>query len=772
MAGIGFELKKLFSEEEELPFANLRAIIFSIIVSVGPWLITATSLNIIIWISNQIELARPKQLIFMSSIFYCFIFSQILTCIFQYIITRYVSDCVFKKKISKIRGAYLGSIKLIAILAFFVSFIFIKNGDLSIPYKASFVFLFVFMSLSWISMIFISLLKKYHFLIFSFFFGNFISMALGFYFLKYPVTFFEEEPIFWMLLSYGIGIFINFILTSSYILRAFKGKSENDFEFLTYLKGYFSLVLIGFFYSVGVWGHVFMNWIVGDSYRIAGVFQVSPLYEVAIFYCYCISIPSIVYFAIFLETKFLPVYKEYYKKICKTGTYSEIENSLKKMKQTLYQEILYGMELQFLISLTCVLLANAVFTYFDMDIYLLDLFRVSVFSTYCATFVSILITLYLYFDLRIHGICISLFLLFSNFFFTYIFGRLGKQYTGVGFFIASFLTFGIAIFVFPKVFRNLNYSTMFWQNFEYRVGGNFVKNITKLFNKKIYLGIILLFLLLFGGCTSYYSKNGFNNNTKHNWHTMGVYGKDGLDSEGYAANGFNQEGFNRKHMNQSTKTAYDSNGFDYKGIHRETKKAYDERGFNAKSYNVFTNSPYDKDGFNQEGIHKVTGKPYNENGWDVYGINEKTKTEYDENGWDINGINKRSFNRDGWNIETKSKYDYAGFDFEGIHKDTKKTYDERGFDVNLHNVFTNSPYDKNGFNYEGIHKITGRESDENGWNYYGLHEKTKTYYNPQGYNVDGLDKDGYAKGKRPPGLEDEWMDKNGFNKKGIYIKGY
>ena len=75
MAGIGFELKKLFSEEEELPFANLRAIIFSIIVSVGPWLITATSLNIIIWISNQIELARPKQLIFMSSIFYCFIFS-------------------------------------------------------------------------------------------------------------------------------------------------------------------------------------------------------------------------------------------------------------------------------------------------------------------------------------------------------------------------------------------------------------------------------------------------------------------------------------------------------------------------------------------------------------------------------------------------------------------------------------------------------------------------------------------------------------------------
>ena len=56
---------------------------------------------------------------------------------------------------------------------------------------------------------------------------------------------------------------------------------------------------------------------------------------------------------------------------------------------------------------------------------------------------------------------------------------------------------------------------------------------------------------------------------------------------------------------------------------------------------------------------------------------------------------------------------------------------------------------------------------ENGWNYYGLHEKTKTYYNPQGYNVDGLDKDGYEKGKRPPGLEDEWMDKNAVDRKSV-----
>lgn len=66
-----------------------------------------------------------------------------------------------------------------------------------------------------------------------------------------------------------------------------------------------------------------------------------------------------------------------------------------------------------------------------------------------------------------------------------------------------------------------------------------MKNIIKLFNKKVYLGIILLFLFLFGGCVLYYFKNGFNKNIKYNWYIMGVYGKDGFDLEGYVVNGFN-----------------------------------------------------------------------------------------------------------------------------------------------------------------------------------------------------------------------------------------
>ena len=873
MAGIGFELKKLFLEEKEKPFGNIKALVFSAAISVGPWIITSTSLNLIILISKGVKVARSDQIIFMSSIFYTFIFSQILTGAFQYLITRYVSDCIFQEKTYKIRGAFKGSMKLVSILAFFVSFFFIKGGTLSTGYKIVFILLFVSMCLFWITMIFVSLLKKYYFILFSFFAGNAVSVLAGYYFLHFPVTIFKETPLFWMLFSYCIGIFLNFFMTSMYVLKVFHGKRGTQFEFLIYLKGYFSLVAIGLIYILGVWAHVFMNWLMGDSYVIAGTFIISPLYEVAVFYSYCTAIPSIIYFTVFLETKFLPLYKKYYEKICLTGTYREIEDAMEIMKQTLLREILYCMELQFLISLTCILLSNVVFTYFDMDFRLLEMFKITVFASFCAIFVSIIITLFLYFDLRLHSIVLSLILLFSSAVFTYIFGRAGEGFAGTGFFFSAFLTFALAIFMFPEIFKTLNYTTMFRQNFNRKIGGAFLEKVSWWMDKKIYILLILLVMFMVGGkAHAAYDEKGFNPVTRNNWHTMSPYDKEGYDIDGYTKEGVNKRGFNRSRWNEFTNSLYDYGGFDFNEIHKDTGLNYDERGFDVRHYNLLTDSPQDRNGFNYEGIHKETGREYDLEGWNYYGLHEATQDYYNPQGWNREGINRRNFNREGihvetkekydhggfdiygihreteknynergfdfnyynvltetmydkygfdyegihretgreydlegwnyyglheitqdyynpqgwnregintkgfdrngYNIYTKSKYDYAGFDLKGIHKNTKKKYDERGFDNNQYNVQTKSRYDKYGFDYEGIHKDTKRPYDKNGWNYYGLNEKTQTYYNSQGYTREGLDRYGYKKGQRPANFNDGEYDKEGFNKKGIYMKGY
>ena len=71
-----------------------------------------------------------------------------------------------------------------------------------------------------------------------------------------------------------------------------------------------------------------------------------------------------------------------------------------------------------------------------------------------------------------------------------------------------------------------------------------------------------------------------------------------------------------------------------------------------------------------------------------------------------------------------------------------------------------------------IHRETGTEYNNEGWNYYGLNEKTKTYYDVNGYTREGLDKYGFKKGQRPANFNVGEYDKDGFNKDGVYIKGY
>lgn len=69
---------------------------------------------------------------------------------------------------------------------------------------------------------------------------------------------------------------------------------------------------------------------------------------------------------------------------------------------------------------------------------------------------------------------------------------------------------------------------MFKRNFNIKIGSSFLRLIDKLMGKKIYLLIIFALLFLLSGCSSY-DKNGFNNITKRNWHSMSNYDPEGYD---------------------------------------------------------------------------------------------------------------------------------------------------------------------------------------------------------------------------------------------------
>jgi len=779
MAGIGFELRKMFSESDST-FGDLKAIAYSTVISVGPWIITAISLNLLLFIAKSYIVLRSERTLFMATVLYSFIFSQLIVSPWQYIVTRYVSDCIYEKKTSELRGTFVGIMKLTIIASFIVARWYLHFSPLTIFYKGVATTLFTLLAASWICMSFVSVLKNYRFVAYSYIAGNVLAVILGVVLGKVPIKFTDNILSTNLLLAYTIGMFLTLLMLSYHLLSTFKERGESEFAFLRYLKGYISLFFTGLFYTLGLWIHLFVNWFKGDYYIISGTFRAAPFYEVALFYAFFITIPSMVYFVVFLETKFFPDYKTYYAHISYKGTMREINRSLENMMAILKREIFYCMELQFFICLSFALMANIIFHYFEMDLYLLELFRIFIFSAFCTIFISIFITIFLYLDSRLEALFVSILFFTSNFLLTYLLSSKGEEYTGVGFFLASFLTLIVARGLLTRVLKDLSYTTFYRQNFTKSIGSKGLSYLESFLNKKGYIPLIVLLILtgVLTGCTSY-NESGFNDITKHNWHTMSLYDVESYDADGYSSEGADKDGFNSSGWNIYTESSYGYYGFDVKGIHRDTQTVIDERGFDADGVFSADGGRYDPNGYDRLGLHRETGKEYNPEGWTYYGLNQSTQDYYDKDGYNIEGYNSNGYDREGYDIEgyngkgwnregvfihTEEKVDFRGFDINGLNLLTTSRYDERGFDVEGRHGKTGTLYDEGGYDVEGIHRETTTEYNLDGWSYYSLNRETQDYYDRDGYSIEGYDSLGYDRS----GYDSEGYNEKGWNRRGVY----
>ena len=88
MAGIGFTLKTLF--EEEYYLSRTKAYIYSALVSAGPWIAAVVTVNLLILLSDYYFDDISQRDLFMGTIVYSFVFSQIITAPWQLLITRYI----------------------------------------------------------------------------------------------------------------------------------------------------------------------------------------------------------------------------------------------------------------------------------------------------------------------------------------------------------------------------------------------------------------------------------------------------------------------------------------------------------------------------------------------------------------------------------------------------------------------------------------------------------------------------------------------------------
>ncbi len=484
MAGIGFTLKKMFQKET---FSNRAlAYLYSSFIAAGPWIISVISINALLMIMQILDVIAIERNLFSATIVYTFLFSQLLISPIQLLITRYLSDQLYEKKYEMIRPTFIGINKIVFFLSLIICTIFYWNKPIPIYYKIFSSYLFIVLSTIWILMIFLSAIKNYKLIIKAYLFGALVTIGLLFYLIENPIYFNEYQSATNFLIAYLLGLTTTLVFFLYSFFSTFEQRSIYEFDFIRYFNKHFSLCLIGIFYTAGLWIDNLIMWFSKFELTILDTFRFAPYYDNAIFLSYLTTIPALVLFLVLIETDFYLTYKQYFANANSPVTLKEIKKSENKMKKTLSDNLFFTFFTQLLISVTIVLLSTQIFNFLSINYMIRDIFKITTIGTLFNIMSFLLILIFLYFERKGNALFVAFSFFILNGIFTLIFKFLPIEYTGLGFTLASFISFMIASYILKKILKEITYTTFALQPIYIAEEKGIFVSISKFFNAYLF----------------------------------------------------------------------------------------------------------------------------------------------------------------------------------------------------------------------------------------------------------------------------------------------
>ncbi len=453
MAGIGFELKKLFKEKGF--FARIRAFAYSTLVSLGPFVLCTAIISVILVFMHTMGVSYGQRELFIATIVYCFVFSQIIASGFKMIITRFIADALYKEKFEMILPSLYGTLSVVITISGIIGIVFFLNSPLHIFIKASSYILFMELIIVFVMMEYLSALKDYIKIVQSFFAGVLSVVLLSYLFLKFS----SLEASLGMLISMNIGFMIIIVFLLAFLKSFYIKSGKRYYDFLIYFDKYPSLFFIAFFYTLGLYVHNFLFWNSHLAIKIANTYVYAPVYDVPSFYAFLSIMPAMVIFVVSVETSFYDKYKVYYSLITGNGNLKDIEDARKDMTRVLWSELRNIMELQLFFTLVFLSLGHYLLPRLGLTQLSMDIFNLLCLGAFMVALMMIIMLILLYFEDRTGALFISFTFLSTNAIFTFFTLRYSESLYGLGFFASSIISLMIAIIELLVYLKNINYHT-------------------------------------------------------------------------------------------------------------------------------------------------------------------------------------------------------------------------------------------------------------------------------------------------------------------------
>lgn len=359
MAGIGFELKKLFSKKGIL--LSTRANLYAGMVVAGPMIMGGLLLLGTRYVSGLGGANNHQQDLIMVVITYSLLFSLLISALLLFVLARFVADMLYIKAYERILPSLYGSASLLLVPGAILWFIFLYFSGLGFTYSVYAFILFCEGLFVWLQVNYITALKEYRTILVGFIVGILFGLSTGWVLImvNYDVV---ASMLAGACIAYGILI-ADFTFA---LHKFFPLGSGNPLNFLEWLDEYPHLVFVGFFSMLALFGHIMVMWTGPWGESVEGLFYHAPQYDIPALFAFITCLVTAVNFVTSVEVNFYPKYRLYFSLLNGTGSLGDIERAYDDMLAVLKQELVHLAIVQIFVTIFAIVVVGEVLVYFPL----------------------------------------------------------------------------------------------------------------------------------------------------------------------------------------------------------------------------------------------------------------------------------------------------------------------------------------------------------------------------------------------------------------------
>lgn len=354
MAGIGFELKRLFSKRGLI--AQLRANLYASLVIAGPMLLGAGLLFLVKYLANLAGVSSSDQAALIVMITWSILFSLLLTSTFSFSLARFISDMLYEEKHERIMPSMYGAISFFLIIGSVGWGLFLYFADIPLDYAIPVYLLFCESLVVWIQVSYTNAIKDYQQVMLGFVYAILSALASA-YLLIWVMGL---PPLTALLISVCIAYAVMMFHYTLVLHAYFPAGKGSALYFFQWFGKYPALIFIGFFSTLGLFGHIIMMWASPWGRVAIGNFYHAPQHDIPALLAFLSILVTTVNFVTSMEVKFYQYYRTYFGLMNDGGSLFDIEKAYRDLITVLKQELFYLAQVQLFVTILAIVVVGEI----------------------------------------------------------------------------------------------------------------------------------------------------------------------------------------------------------------------------------------------------------------------------------------------------------------------------------------------------------------------------------------------------------------------------